>query len=240
MLFFKPEIKSLSRSRDEIAAEYKSMPPMDREEKITMVLTILTIALWLSTPLLEKLFWTDIPVSMPVLFTACLFFFPGVSKIRWKEVEEGISWSGILLVVSGISIGMILHKTEAAEWISVILLGKVGELHPFIQVLAIIIIISMLKIAFTSNTVTGTIVIPIVISLAQNLGLEPLTLAIPAALTSSLAFILVTSSPTNVIPYSAGYFSIKDMAKAGIALTLIAAVIMSTTIFVIGRFMNIY
>ncbi|MCD6120305.1 MAG: anion permease, partial [Spirochaetales bacterium] len=50
----------------------------------------------------------------------------------------------------------------------------------------------------------------------------------------------VTSSPTNVIPYSAGYFSIKDMAVSGIVMTLIASVIVAVTIYFAGTFFGLY
>jgi len=71
------------------------------------------------------------------------------------------------------------------------------------------------------------------IALAVNIGVEPLSITMPAALTASMAFILVTSSPTNVIPYSAGYFSIKDMAIA-------ASIIVSAVIYLIGSFTGLY
>ena len=67
---------------------------------------------------------------------------------------------------------------------------------------------SVLKIVLSSNTVTATIVIPIMISLSTALGVDALSVTVPAALTTSMAFILVTSTPTNVIPYSAGYLTL--------------------------------
>jgi sodium-dependent dicarboxylate transporter 2/3/5 len=70
--------------------------------------------------------------------------------------------------------------------------------------------------------------------------LDWMTYGVPAAPTSSLAFILVTSSPTNVIPYSAGYFRIKDMALAGLAMTAVGSVILSVSMYVIGRFTGLY
>ncbi len=60
-----------------------------------------------------------------------------------------------------------------------------------------------------------------VIALAAALDLNPWYLAGPVALATSMAFILVTSSPTNVIPYASGYFSIKDFARPGIFLTIV-------------------
>lgn len=240
MLFFRPEMKRLKKSKEELHAEYAALPPMDREEKVTLVIFLLTVTLWLTTPLFEKWLGISIPISMPVLLTACLFFFPKVSGISWSEVEKEISWSSILLIVTGISIGMMLYETGAAGWLAVVFLGGIGNMHPFMQVFLVVLIISFLKIAFSSNTVTATIIIPIMITLAMNLGIDPLSISMPAALTTSMAFILVTSTPTNVIPYSAGYFSIKDMAVAGVFMTIVASIIVSGTIFVIGNFTGLY
>lgn len=238
--FFPPEMTTLSKSKEELMSEFQQHDTMDHEEKVTVSLFILTILLWIMSPLLETLLGIDIPIAMPVVVTACFFFFPGMSKIPWKEIQRDMSWSGIILVATGISLGMMLYNTGAAMWVSVSLLGGIGSVPVLVRIFAIIVIISLLKIIFSSNTVTGTIIIPIIIAMAETMGLDPLSITMPAAITSSLAFILVTSSPTNVIVYSAGYFSIKDMAKAGIVLTLISSVVIALTLFVIGTITGLY
>ena len=240
LLMFNPEMKHLKKTRDELRHEYDNYPPMSREEKLTMVIFLLTIILWLTSGLLGKLLGISIPVSMPVLLTATLFFFPGVTGLKWKEIEEDISWSGIILVVTGISIGMMLYKTGAAGWLSFVLLGGIGNFSPLMRVGSIVLIVMILKIALSSNSVTATIVIPIMIALADNLGLDALSIALPASITASLAFILVTSSPTNVIPYSAGFFSIRDFAKSGIIMTLFTTVIVSLVIYFVGKASGLY
>lgn len=240
ILFYRPEMKTLSRSKEAIQAEYKNYPPMSREEITTISILGITIVLWLTTPLLEKWMGISIPISLPVILLACMFFLPGVSKIKWAEVQREIPWSGILLLVTGVSLGMTLYKSGAAEWLSILLLGGIGSMHPFVQVLTVVLITSVLKVVFSSNTVTATVLIPIVLALSKNLGLDPLTIALPAGMTSSLAFILVTSSPTNVIPYSAGYFSIRDFAKPGIVLTVFVSFIVTGVIYIIGSLTHLY
>jgi sodium-dependent dicarboxylate transporter 2/3/5 len=54
-----------------------------------------------------------------------------------------------------------------------------------------------------------------------------------------LAFILVTSTPTNVIPYTSGYFTIKDMAKAGIWMTIASSISITISIAVIGKLLGL-
>lgn len=240
MLFFKPEITHLSKSREELRAEFEALPPMDREEKVTTVIFLLTVFLWLSTPVWEYLLGISIPISMPVLLTAALFFFPGIGETPWKKVEEEISWNSILLIVSGISLGMVLYRTGAAEWMALLSLGGIGGVHPFVMVLLVVLIVSFIKIFLSSNTVTATIIIPIMITLSGIAGVDVLSITVPAAITTSMAFILVTSTPTNVIPYSSGYFSIRDMAISGTVMTLVAAPIVAATIYVIGMLTGLY
>jgi solute carrier family 13 (sodium-dependent dicarboxylate transporter), member 2/3/5 len=240
LLFFRPEITHLKKSREELKAEYRELAKMDREEKVTTVLFVLTVLLWLVTPLLERMLGIGIPISMPVLLSSSLFFFPKGSRISWREVEREIPWSSILLIVSGISIGMFLFRSGAAEWLAVSVLGGIGSAGPFVRVFLVVLVISFLKIIFSSNTVTATIIIPLMITLAMNLGIEPLSIAMPAALTTSMAFILVTSSPTNVIPYSTGYFTIKDMALSGVVITVIGSFLVSIVIFLVGSVKGIF
>ena len=109
---------------------------------------------------------------------------------------------------------------------------------PVVQPFVVVLVVAALHLLFSSNTVTGSIIMPIVIALAQDLGLNVWSVAAPAAFTSSLAFILVTESPTNIVPYSAGYFSIRDMAKSGVLMTLAAAVCVTLSVVVVGAILQ--
>jgi len=135
---------------------------------------------------------------------------------------------------------MLVYQSGAAQWLAMLLLGRIDAVPVLVQIISIILIVSILKLGLSSNTVTATVVIPIMIALSTQLGLSPLGIVMPAAMTLNIAFILVTSTPTSVIPYSTGYFSIADMAKAGVVMTLAAAPIMTAAIYLIGRLAGIY
>ena len=240
MLMFRPEISHLKKTREEMHEEYRKLPAMGREERVTLWLFTLTVALWLGSPLLESVLGISIPISMPVLLTASIFFFPGVSETAWSSVEKDISWSSIVLILSGISLGMMLYETGAAEWLAVATLGGIAGLHPFLLVLLVVLIVSFIKIFLSSNTVTATIMIPIMITLAGAVGLDALSVTMPAAITASMAFIMVTSSPTNVIPYTAGYFTIRDFAVGGVIVSAVIAPIVAAVIYVVGMLTGLY
>lgn len=240
MLFFKPEIKQLDKTKEQIQEEFRSYPKMTRNEIATLIVFAVTIVLWVSSSWLGNLLGIKIPTSMPAILGACLLFLPGVTDLKWSAVEKDISWSGILLIATGVTLGMEIYTSGAAEWLSMLLLGGIAEMAPLVQIFMILIIISFLKVGLSSNTVTATVIIPIMIVMAQQFGLPMMGIVVPASLTLSLAFILVTSTPTNVIPYSAGYFNISDMAKAGTVLTLVSSAILAVVIYGIGTLTGIY
>ncbi|HOZ72552.1 MAG TPA: DASS family sodium-coupled anion symporter [Spirochaetales bacterium] len=234
LLFFPPEMKRLKVSRQQLKADLKAMPPMNREEKITLFVFAFTVLVWIATPLLEGPLGMVIEISMPALLAACLFFMPGMSKARWKEIEGEIDWAGILLIVSGISLGTYLYKTGVAEWLAVSLLGRIGEVPLFLQLFLVTLGVCLLKVVFSSNSVTATILIPLIIGLGKATGIDVTGITLAAGLTTSLAFILVTTTPTNVIPFNAGYFSIKDMAKAGLLLTVGSSLVIAVVFIGVG------
>ena len=97
-----------------------------------------------------------------------------------------------------------------------------------------------IKVGLSSNTVTAAVVMPVMIALVLSHNLPLKGILIPVSLTMALAFIFVASSPSNIVPYSTGYFSILDMVKSGIIVTVVTSVLIALSIFTIGSFMGIY
>lgn len=239
---FPPEIERVPISRDEIKKELLEMGPFTYKERWTLVIFLITIATWIATPFIRDITAGSIALPMQgvALGGALLLFIPGIEVISWKQAQSDVDWGGIILICAGISLGMVVYNTGAARWLAWVFLGPVVQLPGILRVFAIVLSVSLLHMVFSSNTVTGTIIIPLLIALSTDLGINPWVVCAPAAFTSSLAFILVTETPTNVIPYSAGYFAIKDMAKAGIVMTLVAAVCVGISILVFGGLNGVY
>ena len=229
---FPPELARLPLSSDDIARRARALGRPSRLEIWTLIVFGLTIGTWLATPLLAELTGgrIDPPIQAVALLGGLLLFLPGLEVQTWKEAQQDMDWGGVILIVAGLSLGVMVFETGAASWLAQVLLGRLGDVPTAAQPFVIVVVVASLHLLFSSNTVTGTIIMPILIALAQVLELDVWTIAAPAAFTSSLAFILVTESPTNVLPYSAGYFSIRDMAKVGVVMTVAAALCVTASI----------
>lgn len=205
------------------------------------ILFIITILLWILEPVLHAIFPSlhFITMSFVAITIACCMFLPPCAPLSWHTVEHSINWGAIILIVSGLALGTTIYKTGAAKWLAWLLFKNLNLLHPIIMVFTVVIGVSIIKVMFSSNTVTGIIMVPLLIALSTSIGIDPALVAIPAGLTSSLSFILVTSTPTIVIPYTAGYFSIADMVKPGIYMTIISSLCVTISFLVFGSLFNI-
>jgi sodium-dependent dicarboxylate transporter 2/3/5 len=221
---FPPELDRLPIGHDAIRDRLRDLGPLRPTERRTLLVFASVVALWLFTPL---------PVEAVGLGGGVALFVPGLRVLSWKEAEAQVEWGGVMLIVAGLSLGLVVFESGAARWLAWVLLGQItsvpGALRPFVIVLAV----AGLHLLFSSNTVTATIITPILVALATDLRLDAWATVAPAAFTSSLAFILVSEGPTTIIPYASGYFSIRDLAKAGILMTIAAATCVATTQYVV-------
>ncbi|MEN8255856.1 MAG: DASS family sodium-coupled anion symporter [Verrucomicrobiota bacterium] len=239
---FPIEEVNLVVAEEDFVKQREELGKLKKDEIATLVIFTLTVTLWICGKWISD--WTGgvidyMGIKFVAIACACLFFVPGINVIDWKTAEKDISWGGIILIVTGLSIGMTIYKTGAAAWMAQVAFSKLGLMHPIVIIFAVVLGVSLMKVMFSSNTVTGIIMVPLLIALARQIDVDPVLLAIPAGITSSLAFLLVTSTPTNVIPYSAGYFTIKDMAKAGVWMTLASSACVTLSIAVMGKLTGI-
>jgi sodium-dependent dicarboxylate transporter 2/3/5 len=231
---FPPEIDRLPISSEAIRGRMRELGPLRPGENRTLLVFAVVVALWLLEPLLEL--WSGGRIALPVeavgLAGGVALFLPGIRVLTWKQAEAQVDWGGLMMIVAGLSLGLAVFDSGAARWLAWVLLGQITSVPDALRPFVIVLVVAGLHLLFSSNTVTASIIIPILVALATDLRLDSWTTVAPAAFTSSLAFVLVSEGPTTIIPYGSGYFSIRDMAKAGIWMTLAAATCVAATQYV--------
>ena len=199
-----------------------------REKRLAVVFAA-AVLLWIGG---EKIGLSSHHVA---LLAACVLFLPGIEVIDWKRAIHSISWDSVMLIACGVLLGDLLHTTGIAERLAgVLFIPKLMEGGLFTRGVVIVLMVSVLKILFSSNTVSGIVLVPIMISLANANGLSAWGVVAPCIFTSALSLIVISSSPVNVIPYASKAFTPGDMAKYGVIMTLITAVIIGFYMMAFG------
>jgi len=243
LMCFPLESLDLRLAEKDVKGRQAELGPFSVEEGWSLAILCFAIVLWVGRPLIIEYGGFDyLSISFVALACSLLLFLPRIDVLTWKTAQKEVDWGAIILVMAGLSLGTAVYKTGAAEWVSTMAFSRLGAVHPIGQVFLVVLGVCLMKVLFSSNTLTGIIVVPLMIALSEQLGISAALLAVPAGITSSLSFILVTSAPANVILYATGYFSIKDMARAGLIMTLWASVAVTISVVVFGRFgeMNMF
>jgi sodium-dependent dicarboxylate transporter 2/3/5 len=82
----------------------------------------------------------------------------------------------------------------------------------------------------SSNTASASMLIPVMIAVAESGGVSPLPPVLGAALGASFGFMLPVSTPPNAIVYGSGLVPLREMVRAGILLDLVGIVVIWTSL----------
>ena len=226
---FPPEIKRLPYGREVLKQELQKLGPWSVKEKTTAVVFASAIVLWLTSDV------TKLPIAFVSLLILGAVTIPRVGVFdNWRDLNKGIEWGGVMLVVGGFIVGIAASKSGLASWVVARLLHPMAALPLFLQPLAVTLLIAADSLGFSSFGTTASVNVPFIIAYAQQHGLPLLALTMTAGMASSVHFILVTQTPSTVLPFPYGYYSFKDLAKIGIIVTLISAVAITVGMVLAG------
>ncbi len=147
-------------------------------------------------------------------------------RILDKSDIRKLPWDVLWLMAGGISLGIGMDKTGLAVWmISGFDWGAMG----YITLILTFSIVAIAMSNFLSNTVTATLLMPLVISM-QASGImgddfNLLIIGVVVAVACSLAMALPISTPPNAIAMSTGIIRTKDMAKVGVIVGVVGVLI---------------
>jgi sodium-dependent dicarboxylate transporter 2/3/5 len=151
--------------------------------------------------------------------------------LDWKTVETRMPWGILLLFGGGFALASGFTKTGLTGWIGNQLVGL--SLFPLWAVVLCVCLVITFLTELTSNTATSTIILPVMGAAAVVAGFHPLMFMLPATLSASFAFMLPVATPPNAIVFGSGWVTIPAMSRAGFALNLIGAVLVTTLALVL-------
>jgi sodium-dependent dicarboxylate transporter 2/3/5 len=229
-----------------IRRQLQELGPLSRGEIIVLCVFLCTAALWIGREPLQKLdavqaWWPTIgdysnDGIVALLGAVALFVIPvyprrGIFAMDWETCKR-IPWGVLLLFGAGLSLAEAVDKSKLANWIGdeVAQWGGVSMLALVVVVTATVIFAS----EFTSNVATVAAFLPIMFSVSQGLGADPLVLMIATTVAASYAFMLPVGTPPNAIAFGTGYVKQSQMMRAGLCLNLLGIVLIPLAVYTLG------
>ncbi|XP_019223232.1 solute carrier family 13 member 5 isoform X1 [Oreochromis niloticus] len=151
---------------------------------------------------------------------------PTPRLLTWKVAKNKLPWGIVLLLGGGFALAKGSEVSGLSKWMGD-QMAPLQSIPPW----AIAIVICLLIATFTectSNAATATLFLPVLASMSQSIGINPLYVMVPCTLSASFAFMLPVATPQNAIVFSYGYLKVADMVKAGLVMNIIG--ILCTTL----------
>ena len=207
----------------------------DVPERRLVPLIAITFLAWMAQPLLAPLLPAGSLTDGTIAIAAgiALFLLPdgtGRPMLVWEEADRA-PWGIIMMFGGGLALAAGMQSSGLADWLGKILL-PLANLPLVVLALAVVAMIIVIT-EFASNVATASAVVPVIASLAVALRIDPLLLAMPAALASSWGFMLPAGTGPNAIAYSTGRIKVSRMVRAGIGLDIVGAFLLVGVVWAI-------
>lgn len=146
-----------------------------------------------------------------------------------REAYRALDARVLLLIIGTLSLGTALSKTGAADLYAGAFLTAFAGAGPEVVLSGFILLTSLLSL-FLSNNSTAVLLVPIALSTAQGLGVDPRPFIVGICFGASACYASPVGYQTNLLVYGPGGYRFGDYLRLG--LPLIAFVWLVASIFV--------
>ncbi|MDZ7588953.1 MAG: SLC13 family permease [Parasphingorhabdus sp.] len=145
-----------------------------------------------------------------ILFARCID-----AEEAWSSIDGNV----LVLIFGMLAVGLGLEKAGSIQLIVTELTPLLDGLSPLALIFCVYLL-SVLMTEIITNNAVAILVTPIVITLANDLGVDPRPLVIAVMFAASASFATPIGYQTNTLVYAAGNYRFTDFFKAGIPLTI--------------------
>jgi sodium-dependent dicarboxylate transporter 2/3/5 len=175
--------------------------------------------------------------AVPMVGAIALFLLPsgapGGARILDITVLRRIDWSTLLIFGGGLSLGAMMFESGLAR-----ALGEgIFRAMPFGGTYGIVVAATLMAVLvseMTSNTASASLVVPVVLALAQAAGVDPVKPTLAATVACSFGFMLPVSTPPNALVFATGRVRIREMIAYGVLLDIGGVLLVSGWVTLFG------
>ncbi|MDO4233338.1 MAG: SLC13 family permease, partial [Lautropia sp.] len=166
-------------------------------------------------------------IGIPLHITACvgavLIVLTGV--LTEKQAYKAIDSQTIFIFGGTLSLATALEKTGAGAAVANYIMGMLGSSPSPVMLLIVIFGISCVLTNFMSNTATTALLVPIGLSIANNIGADPRAVLMAIVIGGSCAYATPIGMPANTMVLAPGGYRFMDYVRAGLPLILVAGLV---------------
>ena len=175
---------------------------------------------------------TGIPSYMVAIIGAVVDVLLGI--FTEQQAYNLVSIKTVILLGGMVPLATALKTTGAAQIMADLLIRIIGGSTNVYYITIVIFVLTCIMTQFMSNVVTVTLLIPIVIAIANTIGVFPSALIMVLGIASTMSILSPIACPPANLIYSYGGYKFSDYLKSNVGLTavfLVACIVMIPVIW---------
>ncbi|MFT5727594.1 MAG: di/tricarboxylate transporter [Desulforhopalus sp.] len=149
--------------------------------------------------------------------------------LQMRDAYRALQGDILLLIAGTIALGVGMQKTGASQLYAETFINMFSDYSPNI-VLGALILLTSICTQILSNNATAVLLLPIAISTALGIGVDPKPFIVGICFGASACFATPVGYQTNLMVYGPGGYSFMDYMKLGIPLNCF--VVIASTLFI--------
>ena len=194
-----------------------------RRDKAPIAIVALAVVV-----LLAALGVMDISMAAILAVAAILILRCIDGEEAWASIEGSI----LVLIFAMLVVGAGLQETGAVELIVMALAPFLADMSPLMALLVVFFITSIFTELVTNNAI-AVVMTPIVIGVANQMGVDPRPFVIAVMIGASASFATPIGYQTNTLVYGAGNYRFSDFFKIGIPMNIAVGIASTLTIWML-------
>jgi di/tricarboxylate transporter len=168
-----------------------------------------------------------IPIHYAAMVGALVLLWSGILTPR--EAYQSIDWQVLLMLYGLLGLGMAMQGTGTADWLAKQMVnGVTGFVSPSLLPYVMLWLVFIFTVVLTevlSNNATAVMMVPIVVRLADEMGVDMWPFIMAVTVAASTAFALPMGYQTHMMVYGPGGYRFSDYLRMGIPLNILCIVI---------------
>ncbi len=170
--------------------------------------------------------------AIPALIALILLVSPGIGVLTWRDLEKDLGWSNFFVLATSLSMANALVSSGAAGWLAqgALTVMTSASFPAPVTLLLLMAGASILRFAIPNIVGFLALTIPVAISLAGELGLNPLVVGLAVTIAGDAVLYYPAQGSASVVVFERGHLTAPEVFRFGLGMTIVAY----TVVFVVA------
>ena len=159
-----------------------------------------------------------VPITIAAVVGATLMIITGCINVR--QASRAMDRRVIFIVAAALAMGTSMSQTGGAEFLAHSMLGALRDAAPIVILSAFFLLVALLTNVL-SNNATAVLFTPIAISIAEQIGVDPMVFVVAVIFAANCSFATPMGYQTNLLVMGPGHYRFSDFVRVGAPLVFI-------------------